>query len=79
MTLSLKVKFFLAAACITLAISGYIFLTQRGQHEMSLLMRQVLSNNLLAMDAASEVKHAFVFYDNLIFRFISTVVGSLLD
>ena len=78
MTLSLKVKFFLAAACITLAISGYIFLTQRGQHEMSLLMRQVLSNNLLAMQAASEIKHAFVFYDDLTFRFITTGDATLL-
>jgi len=78
MNFSLKAKFLLAAAGLTLAISGYIFLIQKEAAEMGLLMRQVVSNNLLAVQTASEIKHSFVFYDDLIFRFVSTGDAALL-
>lgn len=78
MTLSLKLKFLLAGALLTLALCGYILVIQSDRAQIGTLMRRVLSGNLAAMQTASEIKHSFVLYDDLIFRFVATGDPALL-
>jgi diguanylate cyclase (GGDEF)-like protein len=79
MTLSLKARFLLASILVTALIVLYAAFTLKGERETSILFRETLSKNISAMHLASEIKQSFVSYDDLVFRFLSTGDGSLLD
>ena len=54
-------------------------LNLQGQKATGQLLREALSKNVSAMHLASGIKHDFVFYDDLTFRFLSTGDEALLD
>lgn len=78
MTLSLKLKFLLAGAFLALVLCAYVFLIQSDRARIGSLTRRILSENLSVLQTASEIKHSFVLYDDLIFRFIATEDAALL-
>ncbi|MBI4051403.1 MAG: diguanylate cyclase [Elusimicrobia bacterium] len=79
MTLSLKTRFLLAAILVTSFVLLYAVFTLKGQKATSILLREALSQNLSAMHLASEIKNAFVLYDDSVFRFLSTGDDTLLE
>ncbi|HAH31852.1 MAG TPA: hypothetical protein DCL44_06010 [Elusimicrobia bacterium] len=79
MTISLKVKFFLAALLTVLFTISYAFTVLRGQNTMAALLRENLPRSQAILHSAMELKHAVVLYDDLIFRYIATSDAQLLE
>src|SRR5690242_11172187 len=79
MSISIKFRFFLSVVLITTLVVLYALLTLNGQQTTSVLMRDALSRDVAAMHLAADIKHGFVYHDDLIFRFLSTGDSTLLD
>ena len=70
--LSLKSRFFLASFLTGALVIGYAVLLLSRQTEMRDLLTGSLSRDIEAMNSAASIKHDFVLYDDLIFRYLST-------
>ncbi len=79
MSLSLKTRFFLAALFAACLMAGYSAIILRGNNTMDSLLKENLPRSLSVLHAAVELKHAVVFYDDLIFRYITTSDALLLE
>ena len=79
MSLSLKARFLLASLLAAALVLGYALFTLESERSTSRLLRETLTKNVSAMHLASEIKHSFVFYDDLTFRFLSTGDEALLE
>jgi diguanylate cyclase (GGDEF)-like protein len=79
MSLTIKLRFLLSGLLITTLVVLYAVLTLEGQKTTSLLVREALSRDVAAMHLAAEIKHDFILYDDLVFRFLSTADRSLLE
>jgi diguanylate cyclase (GGDEF)-like protein len=78
MGFSLKLRFFLSSLLIGGLVVWYAASTLEEQKASGGMLRDTLAQSVSAMRLASGIKHDFVFYDDLVFRFLSTGDRSLL-
>lgn len=78
MNFPIKMRFLFSGLMITALVILYAVLALEGQKTTSGLVREALSRDVTAMHLAAEIKHDFVLYDDLIFRFLVTGDRALL-
>ncbi|MDD5657946.1 MAG: sensor domain-containing diguanylate cyclase, partial [Elusimicrobia bacterium] len=72
MGLSLKLRFLASGALIIGVVWIFAALALRGQRASAALVRETLSRDVSALSLAFALKHDFVLYDDLVFRFLAT-------
>ncbi|MBI2069139.1 MAG: diguanylate cyclase [Elusimicrobia bacterium] len=77
--MGIKTKLFLAAAITVITVMLYGIWSERHQNRLGEIMSRTLAPNVQAMNAAAELKHAFVSYDDLIMRFMVTGESGLIE
>jgi diguanylate cyclase (GGDEF)-like protein len=77
--LSLKTRFFLASFLTGALVLGFAFFLVQRQEGMRSLLTGALSRDIQAMHAAAGIKHDFVYFDDLVFRYLSTGDAQLLE
>jgi diguanylate cyclase (GGDEF)-like protein len=75
---SLKLRFFLSSLLIGGLVVWYAAATLEEQKASSGMLRDTLAQSVSAMHLAAQIKHGFVYYDDLVFRFLATGERSLL-
>ena len=79
MPLSIKNKIILASlATISLVVWLAVFLLKT-QSDLVAQMGEVIQKNLAATRASEQLKHHFMLYDNLVFRYLATDNEALLS
>lgn len=72
MRLTIRWKIILGSLGTVGMALGLVAFLVLGQRRSLGLMRQVLEENLAAMTVAEDIKHSFVLYDDMVFRYIAT-------
>lgn len=77
--MGIKIRLFIAATLTIATVMGFALWSERHQTRIGAVMQTVLAENVSAMNTATELKGAFVLYDDLMLRFMLTGDQGLLN
>jgi len=72
MFLTIKIKIILAVAAIIGLVVWFLVFLLNAQFAIVDITDRVLKNNVQAIQTAADLKHAFILYDDTIFRYLAT-------
>lgn len=68
---SIRLRIYLAAGFMALLIGSYLFYTVHSQQQLRTITHEILDARIQAMHAAQNLKHIFVIYDDMLFRYLA--------
>lgn len=79
MTLTLRLRIYVAAIFTVLTVALYFYVATRAQAGIAGYSQNILAAHLASMKAAEDVKHAFVQHDDCLFRYLATGSAAQLE